>query len=246
MDMTRSRTALGLATLPAGALATAALSHTGLRLLDGSAARGGDPAAAISGLAATGAALIAGWLTLCLALTLTAELPGVVGEISRNVRDRVAPAVVQRWAAVILGASVGATIVPGTAVAAVQVSQEPAGSVADAPAPGWLPVARAPVPVTTSSSTPEPGWVPVRPPARDRTDTHLMTGRQRPTSPEANVVVRRGDTLWTIAATHLGPEATDVEIAREWPRWYEANTSAIGEDPHALLPGTVLSPPPAA
>jgi nucleoid-associated protein YgaU len=57
------------------------------------------------------------------------------------------------------------------------------------------------------------------------------------------VVVHRGDTLWSIAARHLGPGATAAEIAHEWPRWYAANRNRIGADPDLILPGTPLVPP---
>ena len=53
----------------------------------------------------------------------------------------------------------------------------------------------------------------------------------------------RGDSLWAIAARHLGPGATDAEVAREWPRWYAANRDTIGADPDLLLPGQVLRVP---
>jgi nucleoid-associated protein YgaU len=57
------------------------------------------------------------------------------------------------------------------------------------------------------------------------------------------VAVRAGDSLWAIAARALGPAASDVEIAAQWPRWYEANRNVIGADPNVLLPGQVLTPP---
>ncbi|NYF99139.1 LysM peptidoglycan-binding domain-containing protein [Janibacter cremeus] len=251
--MTRSRTALAVACLPGGAVLTTVLSHNAARLLVSGSSRAGDPAAAVTGLAATGAALIAGWLTLCLALTLAAELPGAVGDVARRLRDQVTPALVQRWAALALGASVGATIAPGTAVAAVQVSETPTPGPLPAPdfaptadpgeehtsavpAPGWPPAV---------NHVSGPGWVPSRPPARHRTDPHLLTGAHRSITEEQSVVVRRGDTLWSIVATRLGPAATDLEIARAWPRWHKANRTAIGEDPHSLRPGTQLTPPPA-
>lgn len=61
-------------------------------------------------------------------------------------------------------------------------------------------------------------------------------------SPSA-VTVLAGDTLWDIAAHHLGPGASDVEIALQWPRWYEANRTLIGQSPDVLLPGQILQPP---
>lgn len=274
--MASSRIALGLIALPGGLALTCALTDGGLRLLQESTTPGGDPAAAITGLAAALAALIAAWLTLCLALAIAAETPGVVGEAARRARDRITPAVVRQWAAIVLGASVTATVVPGTAVAAVRVATDPApgqGAGSDdgtsTPSPGWAPrsttpeagpassptptVAPAPgftpaddaVPATprSASSTPRPGWVPRRPVTQERTDAHLLTGRARPGGEEHSVVVRRGDTLWSLAAARLGPEATDAEIARAWPRWHAANTSVVGADPHHLLPGTLLTPP---
>ncbi len=57
------------------------------------------------------------------------------------------------------------------------------------------------------------------------------------------VVVRRGDTLWDIAARHLGPDASAAEIATEWPRWHATNATVIGSDPDLLLPGQRLLPP---
>jgi nucleoid-associated protein YgaU len=62
------------------------------------------------------------------------------------------------------------------------------------------------------------------------------------TSPN-RVVVRRGDSLWSIAARELGPRATDRAIAARWPQWYAANATVIGTNPHLLLPGQVLRVP---
>lgn len=64
--------------------------------------------------------------------------------------------------------------------------------------------------------------------------------------PTDSVAVLAGDSLWDIVASHLGPEASDVEIALEWPRWYEANKALIGHNPDVLLPGQVLLPPAAS
>ncbi|REF37546.1 LysM peptidoglycan-binding domain-containing protein [Thermasporomyces composti] len=61
---------------------------------------------------------------------------------------------------------------------------------------------------------------------------------------QQQVVVKRGDTLWDIAARHLGPGASNAEIHREWQRWYEANRQVIGDDPNLILPGQILTPPP--
>lgn len=73
--------------------------------------------------------------------------------------------------------------------------------------------------------------------------THLVTGPPWPAEGAAAVVVQRGDTLWGIAASRLGPGATQAEIAELWPRWYAANRRVIGDDPDLLLPGQVLTAP---
>ena len=59
----------------------------------------------------------------------------------------------------------------------------------------------------------------------------------------SDVVVRRGDTLWGIAAHHLGADATDQDVAQEWPRWYAANHDVIGSDPDLIFPGQRLVTP---
>lgn len=264
-----TRAALAVAGLLGGAALTTATASGSARLLGSLASPGSDPAAAVTGLAALLATPIAGWLTCCLGLSIATALPGGLGRLARRLRDLVTPAIVRQWAAVVLGASVTATVLPGTAVAAVRA--EPGTP----PSPGWTPNPQPPsgasgtptvqtrsVPSTPATreatalpspgwgasgtpvgaSVPAPGWTPHRPARRQRTDPTLLTGRQRD-SPGAEVVVRRGDSLWSIAAAHLGPGAGDTEVAEAWPRWYAANAELIGPDPHSLLPGTRLAPP---
>jgi len=71
----------------------------------------------------------------------------------------------------------------------------------------------------------------------------LLAGTPQHGTDDDGYVVRRGDSLWDVAARHLGPAATAVDIAREWPRWYSANRAVIGADPSLLRPGEVLYPP---
>ena len=59
----------------------------------------------------------------------------------------------------------------------------------------------------------------------------------------AEVVVRRGDTLWGIAARHLPPDSTDGEIAMATRHWHESNRDVIGDDPDLILPGQHLTSP---
>jgi len=102
------------------------------------------------------------------------------------------------------------------------------------------PTPRPSVPSTSTPSTPStPSRDPVVPPAHHGTGTSAA-GTE---SDGEGVVVLRGDTLWTIAARHLGPTATHEQIAAEWPRWWAANADLIGHDPNLILPGQRLIPP---
>lgn len=57
------------------------------------------------------------------------------------------------------------------------------------------------------------------------------------------VTVVRGDTLWSLAAAHLGPGATDARIAGCWPVWYELNRHVLLDGPHLIFPGQRLLVP---
>lgn len=92
----------------------------------------------------------------------------------------------------------------------------------------------------------DPGWVPQaeRPATQAGTAVTMPGPRLRPSeNAETCVVVRRGDTLWDIAARHLGTSPTAAEIAAEWPRWYAVNHALIGDDPNLVHPGQRLTPP---
>ncbi|WP_328996481.1 LysM peptidoglycan-binding domain-containing protein [Kribbella sp. NBC_01245] len=67
--------------------------------------------------------------------------------------------------------------------------------------------------------------------------------RYTPIRAPRRVVVRPGDTLWSIARAELGPNCTDRAIAARWPDWYATNAAAIGPDPDRLEPGQVLQQP---
>lgn len=67
---------------------------------------------------------------------------------------------------------------------------------------------------------------------------------QRVPARDGQVVVRAGDSLWSIAAARLPADATDAEIAAAWHRLYHLNRAAIGDDPDLLTPGQHLVLPP--
>jgi nucleoid-associated protein YgaU len=96
-----------------------------------------------------------------------------------------------------------------------------------------------------SAEPPPPGWRPSRPATvHDAESSQLLAPvPRRVTAPVETVTVRRGDSLWSIAARHLGAGATDAEIAVAWPAWHALNADLIGDDPDLIHPGLRLRVP---
>ncbi|MDO8108596.1 hypothetical protein Q6348_15465 [Isoptericola sp. b441] len=121
-----------------------------------------------------------------------------------------------------------------------------ASASAEGPTAHGVPTAH-PVPAPHTSTTPEPqaSGRPAHPVSATRpTPAGAATTRSATQAAErARVTVRRGDCLWSIAASHLPPGASDAEVAAAWPAWYAANRATIGPDPGLLLPGQVLVQP---
>ncbi|MDQ0820202.1 hypothetical protein QFZ79_002496 [Arthrobacter sp. V4I6] len=120
--------------------------------------------------------------------------------------------------------------------------------------PRPLQVLTAPAPPPSAAPTRGPGsagtrpgitrpWTPGVPAVEPGTLAARQLRTQEPADGRAEVTVRAGDSLWSLAAARLGPLASDVDIAREWPRLYQANRAVIGESPHLLRPGQVLIHP---
>jgi nucleoid-associated protein YgaU len=81
----------------------------------------------------------------------------------------------------------------------------------------------------TGDAAPSPQW------SLDGTDGTVVDEHQ--------IVVLRGDTLWSIAAAHLGPAAGAAVIDAEWRRWFALNREVIGKNADQILPGQLLTPP---
>jgi resuscitation-promoting factor RpfA len=193
-----------------------------------------------------------GYLVLVLAATSLGALPGAAGRACQAVAEAVTPAACRRVARLAVGLTVAAGSVTSTVPAATAAGAdraavpaavaEPAATAHDdsAPHPGLsaLPAIGRPGQVG--------GWVPEVPSATAGPAPSVRLVAAAPRDTEAvtdEVVVRGGDSLWRVAERALGPDATDAEIATEWPRWYDANRDVVGDDPDLLLPGTVLRPP---
>lgn len=61
--------------------------------------------------------------------------------------------------------------------------------------------------------------------------------------PQRTVLVRPGDTLWSLAARDLAAGSPDVLVAAHWHAIYAANRALIGPDPDVIVPGQRLRLP---
>lgn len=194
------------------------------------------------------------WATLLVVLataTLLRRSPRTAGGDAGSTRGGPrAGGMVGRLAAVLLAVTALSSL--STAAPAFAATSSAVSATATAAAPGAVAatdhgvkhVADAPD-SCIDQDVPTPGWVPDKPTRTDqvaRDCAPLVTGK--PVADDSGeVVVHRGDTLWSIAAAHLGPHADAQAIAAEWPRWYAANRHVIGDDPDLLEVGTRLQTP---
>ena len=240
------------------ALATAFLHTTRTLLKPGR----GSVDELVTAVSSAAALLLLLWVCLGLLVSVLGVLPGRVGGRARLLAARIAPGAVRRWAGLLLGVTIASTLLPGgaaatplphsVAVTSTALESVPPELLAAAPTPGWV---TDPAPAPAPSPAPAPEWaVPEQPtspapvstwtptPVRELPPVSLTSARPA-AEEDREVIVRRGDTLWDLAAAYLGPDATDAEIATEWQRWYAHNRSVIGDDPDLLLPGQVLIRP---
>lgn len=246
-------------------LATARDSWTAV-----AAAGPAGPADGILLLAGLGGALLTLWLGLGLTLSALSALPGALGQVCRALAARIAPAAVRKVVAFVLGTTLTAALIPGNAAAGIshethgpavvaaagQVGGSAArparGALADAAPDASFRYVSEPPPMTgETDAAPLPLWSldkvapPQQPAPPDRlaTSSELMGSARFAPAIDA-IVVHRGDTLWSIAARHLGSDATSADIDSEWRRWLAANLAVIGDDANLILPGQLLRPPP--
>lgn len=231
----------------AGAAAAGSIFLTSARdaLASIAAAGPAGPADGIVLVAALGGVLLTLWLGLGMTLCALSALPGAVGHLCRRLAGRIAPAAVRKVVAFILGTTLTAALVPGSAVA---------GTRHEAPRPAVVATGRHDAKAFRGviDAAPDASFRVVSNPAHDLNDQEAAPpptwSAASPGSPKAAadgsfVVVHRGDTLWSIAARQLDPMATASDIDAECHRWFAANREVIGKDPNLVLPGQRLSPP---
>lgn len=196
--------------------------------------------------------VLAAWLAAAVAAAALARAPGAVGRASRHAWRLLVPAALRAGVVAVAGAQV--------AVPAMAMDQPADSSGADAASSGAVAIASMPVvgrPVTTIAPSPPPTPDHVSPsptspaeaspppvsaspsPAVSPTVESPVTTADQPSS----VMVRAGDSLWSIAARDLASTATVDEIAQHWPRWYRQNRATIGPDPNLIYAGMVLLAP---
>ena len=223
----RSRTATMLA-LPFSLLAIAPPPAAAVHGLG--EATTADPLGPLLSAVALAAWACSAWLLVVAALMIGGRLPGSLGRAANVMATFVAPLAVRHAVRVAVGVSVVAAALTGpNAWAGNGLPTSPTSGVsaasADTPSLDW-PVTG--TPRLAAAADPEP---------RDTPATRTLDGA-------AVVVVRPGDCLWDIAATALGPGATDRQIAQAWPLWWSVNRAVLGDDPDVIHPGIALQPPP--
>jgi hypothetical protein len=168
-------------------------------------------------------ALAVGWLCLAVAVCAVAEAVPAAGDTTRRLARRMTPSCCRRLVAAAFGAA--AVAGPAGTLPAVGVeSPQPSRPATCAALPCRAPVSGLPLP-----DRPLPGV--------------LAAHRRSSDAPARWVRVRRGDTLWSLAAERLPRRVSEADVAAAWPRWYRLNRARIGPDPHLIHPGTRLRPP---
>lgn len=258
----RAITVAGAMAWPATVIALLVTAHDTLpAVVDGSA----SPDDALAAVAAVLGVALLGWLGVVVLLATAGQVArGRVARVAGRLERAITPASLRRFVAL---AVAGALVSGPTPAQASTGPEQPPASVSSSGHvpldPGWFPTDRVSTPVPAGGSL-DPSWVPpvATAPTTTPSGTAIRSGpstrrpaptlgpswgssaRARPGAyPLDDVVVRRGDTLWDIAARHLGPSATDAEIAHAWPHWFTANRAVIGPDPDRLVPGQLLHPP---
>ena len=191
------------------------------------------------------------------AMTSRASATSTTSRASRSASARTvmggrADVVLQRW-----GAPLVRRITTGALIAGIVISPA-ATATPSASAPpddlGWR-VSTGAAPAPPDESAPDPdGAKPAQdsPPAVENaenadpaasSDSAPDDETEPRTDSSHTHTVESGESLWSITAAALGPDATDAQIVQTWPLVYETNTEPIGSDPSLLRPGAELRLP---
>lgn len=202
-------------------------------------------------VANTAGLIVTVWWAMSLAIAVAAALLKRSGKVrAASAAGKFAPSFMRRLALAAVGLQLlTAPLATASTVQSINtVPSTPGAAVVSrgAASAAWTPTA-APAPPAVPPGTPvvaNAQWRPLGPVIEPGPLTGGPLRPQPPAGQGAEVTVRPGDSLWGLSAARLGPFASDVDIALDWPRLYQANREVIGASPHFLLPGQILRIPP--
>lgn len=90
---------------------------------------------------------------------------------------------------------------------------------------------------------PQPGPSPSNPSSSGAPSSESTSAHSPSAAAAVEYVVSAGDSLWSIAAAHLGPGHTPAEVAYLVDELYQLNQAAIGPNPDQLAIGAQLAIP---
>lgn len=213
------------------------------------------------------------WLLIAVLATVLEQAPGAIGSAAALVAGRIT----SQTSRALLRSALGVAAVTPLTIGVAHATPSPTAAPGDQHSPQPIPADASQRPAVPAKPLGRPGVPesPADFRATEKAST-VDLGAARPNRPKAGRVgvpdrptegaptrytdlrsgqplrtathvVQYGDTLWGLAATELGPDATDSAIAARWTHWYAANRTRIGPNPDLLHPGQVLHvPPPSA
>lgn len=167
----------------------------------------------------------AGWAAWALTVYLAIGV-GVASAAHLGVHPRGISALVPRTVRRLVEVTVGASTAAAVCLAPTAAFAAPPG----------------PAPTTTASPLDWPALAAPPPPAHPSVRTAAPAAARL--APTERLTVRPGDSLWSLTARRLGPQATPARIAASWPRLYAMNRRLIGPDADLIHPGQRLVAPP--
>lgn len=204
-------------------------------------------------VANTAGLILTVWWAMSFAIAVAAALLERSGKVrAASAAGKFAPAFMRRLALAAVGlqlltaplATASTVPSPPGAAATARAAASAAWTPTAAPAPPGEPPAVPPGVSPGTSVASGPQWRPLSPVIEPGPLIGRPLRLQQPAVQGAEVTVRPGDSLWSLSAARLGPFASDVDIALDWPRLYQTNRDVIGANPHLLRPGQVLRIPP--
>lgn len=212
-------------------------------------------------VANTAGLIVTVWWAMSLVIAITAALLERSGKVrAASAAGKFAPGFMRRLALAVVGLQLlTAPLATASTVESLSArpslstmpstsTVQPPGSASPTPSPSgaWTPT---PAPAATGAppgapAVAHPQWRPLPPVIEPGPLAGGPRRLQQPAGRGVEVTVRIGDSLWGLSAARLGPYASDVDIALDWPRLYQANRDVIGDNPHLLRPGQVLRVPP--